>query len=331
MTTLFPNSVDFLSQPSIMQPMNVINTIAPIFLMIALGMLLRAKRFLSADLVKGLNRLVYWIGLPTLLFYKIATSTYDLQTAGRTYLVVILGMLACLIVAIVAALVTRVPFSSFGTFCQGAFRGNLAFIGLVVIVYSFASAPADQSSNAQAIGAIVLAMTVPVYNVLSVTMLLLSRHSLGKGFIKRIVKNVLTNPLVIACVAGIAYSIFLPPLPVAIDRTCAAIGHMALPLALMGIGATLVTEKVQGHLTPAILSSLIKTAIAPIAGFFLAKMLNLSPDETRIALIFLACPTAIASYTLTTEIGGNPKLAAAIVVISTIFATISLSAVLAMY
>ena len=313
-----------------MPPMNVINTIAPIFLIIALGMLLRAKRFLSDDLVKGLNRLVYWVGLPTLLFYKIATSSHDLQTAGRTYLVVILGMFACLLVAMIAAFITRVPFSSLGTFCQGAYRGNLAYIGLVVLVYSFASSPPPQRQQAETIGALVLGMIVPVYNILSVTVLLISRHNMGRGVIKKIAKGILTNPLLISSVAGILYSLTGSQLPVAFDRTFAAIGNMALPLALLGIGATLITEKVQGHITPAIISSLIKTAIAPIAGFFIAKMLCLTPDETRIALIFLACPTAIASYTLTTEIGGNPKLAAAIVVISTIFAIVSLSAVLAM-
>lgn len=309
--------------------MNVINTIAPIFITITLGLMLRKGGFLSADLVKGINRLAYWIGLPTLLFYKLASASFNFHLAGRTYAVVILGMFTCLIIAVIIGRIMRIPGSSLGTFAQGAYRGNLAFIGFVVIVYLFAQSPDPERQSAEAIAALVLGMTVPVYNITSVLVLLVSRHSIGKDLPKKIARSLLTNPLLISCLAGIAWSLLQLPLPAAIARTCYAIGQMALPLALLGIGATLAVEKVKYHLTPAMIASLIKVAIAPVAGFFIARLLNLNPAETKIALIYLACPTAVASYTLTTEIGGNPKLAAAIVVISTILAALSLSAVLA--
>lgn len=309
--------------------MNVINTIAPVFLTIILGLLLRQRGFLSAELTRGINRLAYWVGLPTLLFYKLASAGFNMQIAGRTYAVVLGGMFTCLVLALIIGILLRIPSETMGTFVQGAYRGNLAFVGFAVIVYSFASYPATERHTAEAIAALVLGMTVPVYNILSVLVLLVSRHSINWNFPKIILKRLLTNPLLISCLAGIAYSMFLPPLPMALARSCQAVGQMALPLALLAIGATLATEKVAGCVTPAIVSSLIKIAAAPIAGLLLAKWLNLNGTETKIALIFLACPTAIASYTLTTEIGGHPKLAAAIVVISTVLAAISLSVVLA--
>ena len=310
--------------------MQVINIIIPVFVIIALGFMLRRYNFLSEITVAGLNRLVYYVGLPTLLFYKIASSTYDIQTAGKTYLVVTGGMFICLFVALIVALVLRLPLSSAGTFIQGSYRGNLAYIGLPVIFYCFQHLPESRNSNAQTIAVLVLGMMVPLYNVASVSILLISRHNFDRNCFKRIIRSLLTNPLLISCVAGIVYSVCYDTLPPAIARTTASIGQMALPLALLAIGATMAAEKVTGHFKPAVLSSLVKTLISPIAGLILAKMLSLSPDETAIAMIFLACPTAIASYTLTTEIGGNPKLAASIVIISTLLAAVSLSVVVAM-
>ncbi|MCK4999330.1 MAG: AEC family transporter [Anaerohalosphaera sp.] len=309
--------------------MHVINIITPVFVIIAIGFVLRRYNFLSETTVTGLNRLTYYVGLPALLFYKIASSTYDLQTAGKTYLVVIGGMFVCLIVAMIIAYVMRLPFSSSGTFIQGACRGNLAYIGLPIVFYSFQHLPAMQSQHAQTIAVLVLAMTVPVYNVLSVSVLLISRHTFDRKCIKRIIRSLLTNPLLISCIAGMVYSVCFDSMPAALSRTTSSIGQMALPLALLAIGAAMVAEKVTGNILPALVSSLIKTLVSPVAGVILAKMLNLSPDETAVALIFLACPTAIASHTLTTEIGGNPKLAASIVILSTLLAAVSLSVAVA--
>ena len=66
--------------------MHIINTLLPVFLIIALGALLRKTKFVSAEFVAGLNRLVYWVALPCLLFYKLATASYDYQVAGKTFL-----------------------------------------------------------------------------------------------------------------------------------------------------------------------------------------------------------------------------------------------------
>ena len=76
--------------------MNIINTIMPVFLVIGVGACLRRTGFLSAEFVKRLMRLVYWVGLPCLLFYKTAGASYDYQAAGKTFLVVLIGMFACI-------------------------------------------------------------------------------------------------------------------------------------------------------------------------------------------------------------------------------------------
>ena len=75
--------------------MYVINTLAPVFLVIALGALLRRSGLLSADLVGGITRLAYWVGLPALLFYKIATAPQIDFAVGGAFVISLIGTLAC--------------------------------------------------------------------------------------------------------------------------------------------------------------------------------------------------------------------------------------------
>ena len=311
--------------------MNIINTVLPVFLIIALGAQLRKAGFISAELVTGLNRLVYWVALPVLLFYKIATAAYDYQAAGKTFLVMLIGMLACIAAGYLVAAVMRMPAALMGTFVQGAFRGNLLYVGLPIIIYSFANSADYSAAEIETLAFLVLASLVPAYNIAAVLALLASRHKLDRHAPARILRQLITNPLIIACLAGAVYSLVLPPLPIVIVRTCAAVGRIALPLALLGVGAALVQGRIIGQRTYAFAGSVIKIAIGPIVGLLAARLLGLGPAETRVALIFLACPTATVSYIMAGQLGGDQRLSAAMVLISTILSILSLGLIVAIF
>ncbi len=76
-------------------------------------------RFMSADFVRGLNKLTYWVGLACLLFYTIADVSYNYQVAGKTFLVVFIGTLVCVAAGYVFAFLLRLGAASIGTFVQG--------------------------------------------------------------------------------------------------------------------------------------------------------------------------------------------------------------------
>ncbi len=311
--------------------MNIINTVLPVFLIIALGAQLRKAGFVSAELVTGLNRLVYWVALPVLLFYKIATAAYDYQAAGKTFLVMLIGMLACIAAGYLVAVVMRMPAPLMGTFVQGAFRGNLLYVGLPIIIYSFTNSADYSTAEIETLAFLVLASLVPAYNIAAVLVLLASRHKLDRHAPARISRQLITNPLIIACLAGAIYPLVFPSLPIVIVRTCTAVGQIALPLALLGVGAALVQGRIIGRHTYAFVGSVIKIAIAPIVGLLTARLLGLGPAETRVALIFLACPTATVSYIMAGQLGGDERLSAAMVLISTILSILSLSLVVAIF
>jgi predicted permease len=311
--------------------MHIINTLLPVFLIIALGALLRKTKFVSGEFVAGLNQLVFWIGLPCLLFYKIATAEYNYRIAGKATLVMIVGVLCCTITAYIVAFIIRIPPRAVGTFVQGTFRGNLYYVGLALLIYSFAGSDSKMSAQMENIAILVMALLVPVYNIGSIIVLLASQHKLDRYVPLKITRQVITNPLFLACAAGVAYSQIFPPLPLVLIRTLSAVGQISLPLALLGIGAVLAQSKIAGSGIPALAASAIKIGVSPIVGFWAAHLMGLGAGETRIVLLFLACPTAVTSYVVAEQLGGDDKLAAAIIVVSTILSIFSLSVVIGLF
>jgi hypothetical protein len=139
---------------------------------------------------------------------------------------------------------------------------------------------------------------------------------------------VATNPLVVACLAGLAYAYLGLPLPMVVDRSLAILGQMALPLALLSIGASLRVWAIREGGLAAAGASLIKVVIAPMAGFVIARWLGLGATELLITLLYLTMPTAVMSYVMAERMGADGSLAGSIVVLSTVLAMPALAVVL---
>ncbi|RKY28116.1 MAG: hypothetical protein DRP83_01240 [Planctomycetota bacterium] len=304
--------------------MQVLFTLFPVFAVITLGAILRKTNFVRAEFDKTLSELVYWVALPCLLFYNAAIADYEVAVAGRTVAVVFGGMIGSLILGYIVSTLLKLKPSTRGVFVQGAFRGNLAYIGLPVVVCSFT----ETGNHAVGIAVVVVAIMVSCYNAAAITVLLSVQHKLEKKVVRQILQRMARNPLLLSCISGIIYSLFFQNIPVPIGRTLSAIGQMSLPLALLCIGGTLVNEKiVKDVVKAAFISSLIKIMGAPLIGYLMIRLIDIGEVEKRIAMIMLACPTAVSSHILAGQIGGDEKVSAAIVVISSTLSVISLGVV----
>lgn len=296
--------------------------------MIALGWALTRAGFLSIQALEDVNRLTYWVGLPCALFYRIADASPDVAAVGDLLLV---GVLATVIAIVAAAIVTRLlglPVRAQGAFIQGVFRGNLAFIGLPVVLYAF-SIPGMGSANAENSALLAFGPMVVAYNILAVMVLLLAGGVAKRGMARTLGYGLLTNPILIACFGGLLFSLASLSLPELLQRTLAAIGQMALPLALICIGGTLHVTRLRGSLGPAFIGSLMKVAFVPATGLLLGWWVGLSAEHLRIVLVLLACPTASVSYVLVRQFQGDEALASSMIVISNVLAVPAMAVVLA--
>lgn len=301
--------------------MHILETLAPVFLVVALGYGLRRRDWLSEAFIAESNRLVFWVGLPAFLFISLATPGPESVPARGLIIMTLAATGLMLAVAPLAGRLLGVRPGALGTFVQASFRGNLAYVALPVI--ALLPAGAGPMRNAALVALVPLLV---VYNTIGVAVLLASQPRSGSMW-RPVAVEVGRNPLFWASVLGGWVGWAGGEVPVWIGRTMQVVGQMSLPLALLCIGGVLATTKLQGNRGNAVTSSLLKTVGQPLLGLGVAYFLGLGPDELQIGLVILAVPTAGATYTLVSQLGGDTTLAASAVVLSTLCSLVVLAVI----
>ena len=308
----------------------VLNTLAPVFLLIAIGALMQRLRFVSPGFLKEANRVTYWLGLPALVFSQLASSFHEAGGAKLALGAMALATLLVIGLGYIAVWILRVPGAAAGTLVQGAFRGNLAFIGLP-IVFALPDTPLTSGMSVRAAAVIVVGPMMVAYNFAGVIVLLFSQHELGWAMLRPFVRQLATTPPLIATVAGIVFAVAGWSLPAPVNKALEALGEMALPLGLLGVGGAIVTVDRGMVGKAAWAAALIKTAVAPVVGWAVGRYLGLAGLELKMLLILMATPTAVVSYTMALELKGDEKIASGAIVLSVLTSIAPLAFIVAYF
>ena len=143
-------------------------------------------------------------------------------------------------------------------------------------------------------------------------------------------RQLFTTPPLLATLAGITFAIAGWSLPDAVDRTFFALGEMALPLGLLGVGGSLVTASRASIGRSAIGAALTKTIASPLLGWGVGRALGLHGLELQILVLFMAVPTAVISYVMAVELKGDEAIASGTIVLSVLTSFIALAVILAL-
>jgi predicted permease len=304
--------------------MRIVETLAPVFLIIAFGWWLRRRSWLGDDFLNEANRVVYWIGLPAFLLISLATAPHSEAPAGRLTLM-LLGATALTIgLALLAGRLMGIGRESLGTFVQAAYRGNMAYVALPIL----ALLPAGQGPLHTA-ALLAMAPVMAFFNMAAVILLLSGRPAGAENMGRRVLLELARNPLIWASVVGGIYGWQGWPVPGWIAHTVSTVGQMSLPLALICIGGALAATRLVGNRRRIAAAAVFKLAVIPLCGWGLARALGLGAEETQVGLVLLATPTAAASYTMATQLGGDTELAAGSVALSTLLSVFALAAAVA--
>ena len=304
----------------------VLELLGPIFLLIALGAALQRGGFFRPGVVPGLNRLCYWVALPALIVASLARGGAGAGSGwaglgGRELCVMAGATLAVAGLGWLGSGAMRLRWEERGTFTQAFFRGNLAFVGLPILL----KAPGVDAAALM----LLLAPMMVLYNILAVAALVASRHGLGWATVRPLAGEWLRNPIIWAsALGGLAYARGWV-LPGAAGETITLLGKMAVPLALVTIGAVLASLPTGAWRGAAWMAVAGKVVVSPLLGWGLAAVLGITGADRLVLLVALACPTAVASYTMAGEMGGDEALAAQAVVLSTLASAPVLALILA--
>jgi len=299
--------------------LNILAAILPVFLLIGLGTGLKRMEFIDDYFTSGLNRLVFWVAAPALLFRILAKADLvQAFDAGAVSATVGITVLLTILLYVLAAGVKTEP-SRRGVFVQGCFRGNLAFIGLAVIQSAYGERALEPAS-------VMIGFLTPLYNMAAVVVLILPHHDREQGFsIKPVAREIYTNPLVIACAAGGLVGFFDLSIPEFIDRALLLISQIALPLALIGVGSSLNFQGISKYLGLTALTGLVKLLVLPALLYTILLFLGTPVLVFKAAIVLLAVPTAVASYIMAFQMKGDPELAASIITGTTLASIFTLT------
>jgi predicted permease len=304
--------------------MHILQVLAPTMILLALGAGLAWIKFLGKPFIGQLNRLAFWIALPALIFRASAhAGTPSLQT------LVLIGVITA--ATVLTALLTwgiargaRVADSARSTFIASAYFGNLAYIGIPIIAHSLGRIALGDAPELLASSVIIMTAMIVINNAISVAI-----FQGGKFDPLPLARHVLVNPLVIAGCLGILVGSSGLAVPEAFDQVLRTLGATAVPLALLCIGGSLEMTPLRGHIPWIAAVSAIKVFAMPLFAWGVCRAIGLDPADTRVVLIFSACPTAVVAYTMASQMNGDEALAAGTIAVSTVASFASLAAVLA--
>ncbi len=297
--------------------MNIVSTIVPIFIVIFLGLVAKQWGFFTSDFLGQANRLVYYFAIPAMIFNAISKATLRTQFNLSVIMISLFSLLLITAVAWTASRVMNLPKSSQGTFIQSSFHGNLGYIGLAVAFYYL-------GDSGFVSAAIIAGFVMILQNILAV--IALQYHcqaSKERAGITATLKTIIANPVILSALAGILFSLSGLQMPLIIERALTIIKGMALPMALLIIGASLSFEKFKSRFWPVMVSCFLKVIITPAIGLILFKMFSIDPSNYLPGLIILSSPTATLTYIMAREIGGDSDFAVAAISISTILSSMT--------
>ena len=295
----------------------ILGALGPIVALILLGLGLRRMGFPGDGFWPAAERFTYFILFPALLIHHLSLARlgdYAVRSVAAVIVTLLLGMTA-VVYTIRPWLAVDGP--GFTSVYQGVIRFN-TYVGLAVVLAVF-------HTEGGTVAALVMAIMIPLINVLCV--LVLVAHVGGAVTVGGVVRGLVTNPLILACLLGIGLNVTGIGLPWGSAAVLEILARAALPLGLLAVGAGL---RLDGLAQPRLLigTSALKLLGAPALAGMLCGLVEPGRLETAVLVTFTALPGASASYILARQMGGDAPLIAAIVTVETALAIVTLPLVL---
>lgn len=281
------------------------NVVLPLLLCILLGCLLRRLGMIGPQLRQGLNSLCFKVFLPFYLFVSVYET--DVSAAFNGKLMAFCGAAMTAWFLLLMLLIPRIEKEDprRGVLVQAMFRSNFALFGLPM---------AESLCGAENMGptSLLISVCVPLVNVLAVIALETFRG--GRPSPRKMLVGVAKNPLIIASVLGVAFNLLGVRLPAPVLKTVTDLGKVATPLSLVALGASFTFASVAGFRRQLALGVVGKLVLCPLVMVPLGVLMGFRAETLTPVLIYFGAPTAVSSFPMAQQMGGDGELSASLVV-----------------
>lgn len=295
-----------------------LNATVPVFLMMALGILFRKLGWMDEIFADKINKFVFMIPLPVLVFEDLATVDFEEVWNTRFVLFCLVVTLASIGIAAGISCLWKER-ALRGEFIQASYRSSAALLGAALIQNIYGNA---------GMAPLMMLGSVPLYNIMAVVVLTFfqpEERTLDAAVMKKTIRGIVTNPIIIAIAVGLFWSALRIPMPQILHKTVSSIGAAATPMGLMAMGAVFDGAKAFAKIKPALTAMFIKL-IGFVALFLpLAVRLGFRDSELMAILVMLGSATTVSCFVMAKSMGHEGVLTSSVVMLTTLFSGFTLT------
>lgn len=299
----------------------ILTALWPVFALLCIGYGIRRLNFPDDSFWEPAEKLIYFLLFPVLLVYKLSLAEIAAVPIFEVAAAVVGLLAAGSMLLIVVQRLRPLSGAAFTSVYQGGMRFN-TYVGL-------AASAALYGDDSLAIAAVVIALMVPLLNVLCV--LIFSAYTQRESSVASTLKALCKNPLILACLLGISLNLSGLGLPSMVSSVAQLLSGMALPLGLLAVGAGLNLTALRSAGGSVIYSSIIKLLLFPLLMLLICSLFIDSYLVAAVLVLFSALPTASTAYILARQLGGDAPMMAAIITAQTILSFLTIPVVLALF
>ena len=295
-----------------------LNATIPIFLMMLLGMLFRKLGWMDEVFAAKMNKFVFLVPLPVLLFEQLATVDFSEVWDIKFILFCFVVTAISITISTVISLLWK-DRSIKGEFIQATYRSSAALLGIAFIQNIYGTA---------GMAPLMIIGSVPLYNIMAVVVLSFFKpgnNSFDKALVKKTLKGIVTNPIIIGIVAGFVWSALKLPMPLILHKTVSSIGATATPMGLMSMGATFEMKKATSKMKPTLVAVFMK--LIGFCAIFLpvAAMLGFRNEQLIAILVMLGSATTVSSFVMARSMGHEGTLSSGVIMMTTLLSAFTLT------
>lgn len=290
----------------------------PVFLLMLLGLFFRKVGWIDEVFASKMNKFVFLVPLPVKVFQDLATV--EIEKAWNVKFVLFCFGVTVFSIAIVAAFACIWKDKSIrGEFIQVSYRSSAALLGIAFIQNIYGNS---------GMAPMMIIGSVPLYNIMAVVVLSFfgkEQKGIDRQLLKKTMKEIVTNPIIIGIVAGLLWSAFHIPMPYILEKTVSNIASVATPMGLMAMGATFDIKKAFAKIKPALTAAFVK--LVGLSAVFLPIAIRLGFRESELVaiLVMLGSASTVSCFVMAKNMGHEGVLSSSVVMITTMFSAFTLT------
>ena len=295
-----------------------LNATIPIFLMMLLGMLFRKLGWMDEVFAAKMNKFVFLVPLPVLLFEQLATvdfsEVWDIKFIIFCFVVTAISITISTLISLLWK-----DRSIKGEFIQATYRSSAALLGIAFIQNIYGTA---------GMAPLMIIGSVPLYNIMAVVVLSVFKpgnNSFDKALVKKTLKGIATNPIIIGIVAGFVWSALKLSMPSILHKTVSSIGATATPMGLMSMGATFEMKKATSKMKPTLVAVFMKLVGFCVVFLPMAALLGFRNEEMIAILVMLGSATTVSSFVMARNMGHEGTLSSGVIMMTTLLSAFTLT------